>query len=437
MMNRLAWLVVLLGGSTLLAADRPNIVWIMADDLGYGDLGCFGQKEIRTPNIDRMATEGTRFTDFYSGCTVCAPARSCLMTGQHTGHAWVRGNFGASGGRVPLRAEDVTVAEVLKQAGYATGIVGKWGLGEPETSGIPNRQGFDFWFGYLNQRNAHSYYPPYLWRNETKIPLVGNLDEPHTQYSHDLMIGEALAFIDRCRDRPFFLYVADTIPHAMLEVPDLGPYGDRDWPEPKKRFAAMVTRMDTHVGLILKRLKELDLDEKTLVFFTSDNGAHAEGGQKTTFFNSSGPLRGMKRDLYEGGIRVPMVARWPGRIEAGRVSDQVWAMWDFLPTAAEFAGAKPPPRIDGISMAGALLGKKQADHAYLYWEFHGGGFKQALRMGDWKGIRNEKGGEIELYHLADDLGETRNVAGQHPDVVARVERYLTSARTESPEWPTQ
>lgn len=422
--------------STSAAADHPNIIFILADDLGYGDVGCYGQRQIQTPNIDRLAAEGTRFTDFYSGCTVCAPARSCLMTGQHTGHTWVRGNAGKDGKRVPLRPEDVTVAEVLKRAGYVTGIVGKWGLGEPDTTGIPNRQGFDFWFGYLNQAHAHSYYPDYLWKNQEKVVLSGNADGKREQYSHDLMTQEALGFVEQNKDRLFFLYLAYTIPHAKLEVPSDAPYSDEDWPQPEKNYAAMITRMDADVGKLMKRLKDLGLDDKTLVFFASDNGPTSEGGGKAEFFHSSGPLRGMKRDMYEGGIRVPMIARWPGRIKAGVVSRQVWAMWDFLPTAAELAGARVPANIDGISMVNVLLGKPQKDHEHLYWEFHERGFSQAVRTGDWKAIR-QNGGKLSLYNLKEDLGETRDLAEAHPDIVARIEAFLKTARTESENWPSK
>ncbi|GMU23247.1 MAG: arylsulfatase [Phycisphaerae bacterium] len=419
------------------AADQPNIIYIMADDLGYGDLGCYGQKRIKTPHIDRLAEEGTRFTQFYSGCTVCAPARSVLMTGQHTGHTWVRGNTGRSG-RVPLRPQDVTVAEVLKSAGYTTGIVGKWGLGEPDTTGIPNRQGFDFWFGYLNQAHAHSYYPDYLWRNQEKVILEGNQNGQRQQYSHDLMTREALSFVDRSKDRPFFLYLAYTIPHAKLEVPSDAPYSGESWPQPLKNFAAMITRMDADVGKLMARLKEHGIDDQTLVLFCSDNGPHMEGGGNYEFFDSNGPLRGMKRDLTEGGIRVPMIARWPGHVPAGRVSDQVWGMWDFLPTAAAAAGARAPDNIDGISMLPALLGKPQKNHDFLYWEFHEKKqLMQAVRMGDWKAIRAGLNGRMELYNLKEDLGETANVADRNPNVITRIESYLETARTDSPEWPVK
>jgi len=420
--------------------DAPNVIFILADDLGYGDLGCYGQKVIQTPQIDRLAAEGVRFTQFYSGSTVCAPARCCLMTGLHTGHAHVRGNK-----RVPLRPADVTVAEIFKRAGYTTGIVGKWGLGEPDTTGIPNRQGFDSWFGYLNQRNAHNYYPPFLWKNRQKYPLDGNRDGGRNQYSHDLFTQDALAFLERCQDRPFFLYLAYTIPHANnelgrksgdgMEVPDYGPYADRDWPTPQKGQAAMITRMDRDIGRIMARLEALGLDRRTLVMFTSDNGPHADGGVDPEFFDSNGPLRGIKRHLYEGGIRVPMIARWPGKLEEGRVSEQVWAMWDFLPTMAELVGVDPAAGLDGISMLPALLGKPQRDHEFLYWEFHERQSPQAVRMGDWKAVRTGLDGKLELFDLTKDIGERHDVAGEHPETVAKIEAYLRTARTPSEHWP--
>jgi arylsulfatase A-like enzyme len=420
--------------------DRPNVIFIMADDLGYGDLGCHGQKVIQTPQIDRLAAEGVRFTQFYSGSTVCAPARCCLMTGLHTGHAHVRGNK-----RIPLRPADVTVAEIFKRAGYTTGIVGKWGLGEPDTTGIPNRQGFDYWFGYLNQRNAHNYYPPFLWKNQRKYPLGGNRNEGRNQYSHDLFTQEALAFLERCQDQPFFLYLAYTIPHANnelgrkagdgMEVPDYGPYADRDWPTTQKGQAAMITRMDRDIGRIIARLQALGLDRRTLVMFTSDNGPHAEGGVDPEFFDSNGPLRGIKRDLYEGGIRVPMIARWPGKLKEGRVSEQVWAMWDFLPTMADLVGVKAPAGLDGISMLPALLGKPQKGHEYLYWEFHERKFNQAVRMGDFKAVRKGLDGKLKLFDLTTDIGEQHDVAGEHPETVAKIEACLKTARTPSEHWP--
>lgn len=436
-------------------ARPPNIIFILADDLGYGDLGCYGQKEIKTPNIDKMAAEGIRFTNHYAGSTVCAPSRSCLMTGQHTGHTTVRGNSGKDGRRVSLRNEDVTVAEVLKQAGYATGGIGKWGLGETGTTGVPNNQGFDYWFGYLNQRHAHNYYPEYLWRNAEKVRLrnvvkpvnpPGGVATKRVEYSHDLFTKEALDFIDRNRQRPFFLYLAYTIPHANneagrkgMEVPSLGAYADESWPEPQKGYAAMITRMDSDIGKLMAKLKKLGIDENTLVMFSSDNGPHKEGGADPSFFNSSGPLRGIKRDLYEGGIRVPLVARWPGKIKPGSESEHVSAFWDFLPTCAELAGAKPPGDIDGISMVPALLGRpgKQRKHKFLYWEFHERGSRQAVRMGSFKAVRLAPDKPMELYNLAEDVSEKHDVATQNPEIIVRITAYLKTARTESPDWPIE
>ncbi|HUV66161.1 MAG TPA: arylsulfatase, partial [Sedimentisphaerales bacterium] len=346
--------------------------------------------------------------------------------------------------------------------GYSTGIIGKWGLGEADSTGIPNRQGFDYWFGYLNQRHAHNYYPMYLWRNEEKVELknevnhvIGGQDRTpggvatkRVEYSHDLFAEEALGFVEEKKDNPFFLYLALTIPHANneagqkgMEVPSLEPYADKDWPEPQKGHAAMITRMDGDVGRLMAKLKELGLDKNTLVMFTSDNGPHKEGGADPTFFNSSGPLQAYKRALYEGGIRVPMIARWPGRIEAGSVSDHVSAFWDFLPTCCELVGVTAPEGIDGISMAATLLARsgEQREHEYLYWEFHEQGKRQAVRMGDWKGIRQnvakDPDGPIELYNLKNDIGEKNNVAVRHPGIVAKIEACMKAAHTPSENWP--
>lgn len=420
------------------SVKKPNIIFILVDDLGYGDLGCYGQEKIQTPSLDRMCREGIKFTDCYAGSTVCAPSRSVLMTGQHTGHTRVRGNKGKVGGvppqgRVPLKPEDVTVAEVLRQAGYVTGITGKWGLGEPDTTGVPNRQGFDEWLGYLNQQWAHSYYREYIWRNEEKLLLEGNLDGKHEQYTHDMFTEFALDFIRNNHQQPFFLYLAWCIPHDRLAVPSLEPYTGKDWPDDPKAYAAMVTRMDTHVGRIMALLEELAIDQKTIVFFASDNGAARrwEG-----MFDSSGPLRGNKRDMYEGGLRTPMIVRWPGVIPAGPVSEEVWYFADFLPTAAALAGIKPPPNIDGVNVLPAILGKKQnLKDRFLYWEFYERGFNQAVRWRDWKAIRMKPGTPLQLYNLAEDIGEQNDVADQHPDVVGIIEGYLETARFDSPNWP--
>jgi len=443
-------LTVIVGMPAARASDapptHPNIVFIMADDLGYGELGCYGQKTLATPNIDRLAADGLRFTDCYAGSTVCAPSRCVLMTGLHTGHCRVRGNA-----RVPLLPDDVTVAEVLKQAGYKTGIVGKWGLGEPNSTGLPNRQGFDYWFGYLNQRHAHNYYPEYLWRNEEKVPLEGNVAEggvasQRSQYSHELMTKEALGFLDRNHDGPFFLYVPFTLPHVNnertratgdgMEVPDYGIFADKDWPNPEKGRAAMIAMLDRDVGKIMDRIKDLGIDDQTIVFFTSDNGAQQEGGSKIAFFESSGPLRGYKRDLYEGGIRVPMIVRWPGTIKPGRTSDFASGFWDFLPTAANLAGVSPPKDIDGISVLPTLLGKKQEGDRFMYWEFHERGSSRAVRMGKWKAVQvGSPTAPLELYDLTSDIGEKHDLAKSHPDIVSQISNYLNSARTESKHWP--
>ncbi|UCC96941.1 MAG: arylsulfatase, partial [Phycisphaerales bacterium] len=421
---------------------KPNIIFILADDLGYGDLGCYGQERIQTPNIDRMAAEGMRFTDHYAGSTVCAPSRCSLMTGVHTGHTYVRGNREMKPmGQLPLRPDTVTIPRLLKKAGYATALTGKWGLGGPGSTGTPNRQGFDYFFGYLCQRHAHNYYPEFLFRNEERVPLVGNkVAEPRAdgagvaferaQYSHDLIAAEALEFIKKNKDKPFFLYLAATLPHANneagkngMEVPDYGIYRHRSWPEPQKGHAAMISRLDRDVGRVMETLKKLGIDEKTLILFTSDNGPHREGGADPEFFDSNGPLRGYKRDLYEGGVRVPLIARWPGRIKAGAVSHHVCAFWDFMPTFAELAGIDGLGPIDGISMLPTLLGRpgRQRQHEFLYWEFHEKGSKQAVRMGDWKAVRFGAEGELELYNLKEDIGEKRNLARRNPEIVARIE----------------
>ena len=454
---------LLLGQSLLHAATRPpNILFILADDLGYGDLGCYGQKQILTPNLDRMAAEGIRFTQVYAGSTVCAPSRCVLMTGLHTGHCWIRGNSGIvrdqSGrlrrARISLRPEDRTVAEWLKRAGYVTGLIGKWGLGEPGTTGIPTRQGFDEFFGYLNQHHAHNYYPSYLWWNETKIRLRnvvpnedaqgGGVATVRLDYSHDLFIEQALRFIERHHKRPFFLYLALTIPHANneagshgMEVPDLGPYADRPWPEPEKGRAAMITRMDRDIGRILQLLRKLGIERQTIVFFSSDNGPHKEGGTNPEFFDSNGPLRGIKRDLYEGGIRVPMIVWWPGTIRPGQVSDFVWWFADFFPTASELAGLEPPPGLDGLSIVPLLRGHpdQQPPHKYLIWEFYERQGARAVRFGDWKAVIRPWNGPVELYNLRTDPCETHNVASRHPDLVQAALRILEESHRPNPHWP--
>lgn len=454
------WLLVL--GSSGLAADKadrpPNIVFILADDLGYAELGCYAQKKIKTPNLDRMAGEGMRFTQFYCGNAVCAPSRCVLMTGKHAGHAYIRNNSEVQPeGQRPIPADSVTIAKLLKAKGYATGATGKWGLGPPGSEGDPNKQGFDLFFGYNCQRHAHSYYPTYLWRNDKKVTLEGNDGRVKgTQYSHDLIEAEALRFIKDNKERPFFLYVPFTIPHVALQVPEdslreyLGKWDDPPYKggkgylphdHPRAAYAAMVSRLDRSVGRIFDLLKELKLDEQTIVFFSSDNGPVYDhvGGSDSEFFESAGPLRGFKGSLYEGGIRIPFIARWPGKIKAGGTSDLPGAFCDVLPTLGALGGSEPPKDIDGLSLLPTLLAKgEQKKHEFLYWEFPAYGGQQAVRLGDWKGVRQDlfKGKtEIQLYNLAEDIGEKRDVAGQHPDMVARIAKIMAESHTPSELFP--
>ena len=430
-------------------AAPPNIVFVLADDLGYGDLGCYGQQLIATPNLDRLAAQGMRFTQFYAGSPVCAPSRNVLLTGQHTGHTLIRGNA-----KISLRPEDITVAEVLKEAGYATGAFGKWGVGEEGSTGTPNRKGFDDFFGYVDQTMAHNYYPTFLVRNESRVPLPNVVphEGPYGQgvatkkvvYSDDPIVAAMLAFVDRNREHPFFLYFPSTLPHANdeakdegMEIPSLGRYADKPWPAPEKAKAAMITRLDDDVGRLLAKLDELGLAGNTIFIFASDNGPHAEGGVDPAFFRSGGPLRGIKRDVYEGGIRVPLIVRWPGHVAAGSVSDHVAYFGDFMATAAAIAGVKPPPGVDSTSFLPTLLGRTadQAQDPYLYWEFYEGRSSQAVRLGDWKGVRIPMlTGEIELYDLRTDIGEQHDVAAAHPDVVARIRQIMAEAHVPSPLW---
>ena len=438
--------------------DRPpNIIIILADDLGYGDLGCYGQKVTQTPKLDHMAADGLKFTQFYAGSTVCAPSRCVLMTGLHTGHARVRGN--GSDAQSSLTDKDVTVASMLKRAGYATALCGKWGLGAavPGNQGLPNDQGFDFFYGYLSQVHAHNYYPDFLWRNKEREELQNVLKaKPHSlrsistkkvQYSPDLVRDEALKFVKEHRDQPFFLYWATTIPHANNElkyatgngeeVPDLGIYADRPWSEQDKGQAAIITRLDSDVGRLFDLLRDLSIDDNTLVLFTSDNGSQHEGGQNTKHFDPSGPLRGFKRDLYEGGIRVPLIARWPGKVPAGTVSDHISYFGDVFATLAELTKQPSPQKLDSISILPTLEGQpaKQKEHDYLYWEFYEQGTKQAVRAKNWKAIRMPMiTGKTELYDLATDIGETKDVAGKHPDVVKRLEHLMDESHVPDPNW---
>jgi len=450
-------------------SPRPNIILIVADDLGYGDLGAYGQDRIRTPNLDRMAEEGLLFTQFYSGSTVCAPSRSVLMTGQHTGRTPIRGNEEVLPiGQQPLPDTSVTIAEVLQEAGYATGAFGKWGLGAPGSEGVPHRQGFDQFYGYIGQRRAHFYWPEFLFESDRdslrRVPLAGNRvndtstpDFPHPgsgpplergTYSHDAIMERALSFIDAQSraDAPFFAYLPVTIPHASVVAPDsaFAPYLDADGtsifdetpfpgdhyteqPRPKAAYAAMVTHLDRGVGRILDRLEARGVAENTLVLFTSDNGPHGEGGYQPEYFDSNGPLRGMKRDLYEGGIRVPHLAWWPGRVEAGTTTDLPSYFGDYMQTFADLAGTSAPAATQSISFAPTLLGEtaRQATHDYLYWEFQGA---QAVRQGRWKAVRDSIGGGTpELYDLDADSAESTDVAGQHPDIVERMRGLMDEA----------
>lgn len=447
---------------------NPNIVWILADDLGYGDLGSYGQERIKTPHLDRMAAEGMRFTDAYAGFTVCAPSRSVLMTGQHTGHTRVRRN-----GTKGLLDEDVTVAELLHESGYSTALVGKWGLGMEDSPGAPWRQGFDHFFGYLSQGHAHNFYPEFLMRNAERVPLENVVERSkrydgmsgvaieRVDYSHDLLVDEALGWVRSRAEGPFFLYLALTIPHANneagrrdgggdpgianvvgdlgdhrerigMEVPDAGEYADTDWPGPQKGTAAMITRMDADIGRVFATLSDLGIDDRTIVFFSSDNGPHAEGGNDPHFFDSNGPLQGYKRSLHDGGIRVPMIVRWPDKVPAGSVSDLPWYFADFLPTVAELVGFEAPAGIDGRSVLPTLLGDAEdQDDRFLYW---GGtpGRAEAVRWGYWKAVREGPDQPLELFDLRTDLAEEQDVADENPGVVDTVLEFMDGALTELP-----
>ncbi|MEX2428816.1 MAG: arylsulfatase [Bacteroidales bacterium] len=443
-------------------ATQPNIVYILADDLGYGDLSCYGQELFSTPNIDNMAENGMKFTQHYSGSTVCAPSRSSLLTGQHTGHTYIRGNKEIMPeGQHPLEAEAYTLAEALQDAGYVTGLFGKWGLGYPGSEGDPNFQGFDEFFGYNCQRLAHHYYPYHLWDNQEKIMLEGNEGFQTKQYGPEVIHAEAMKFLENNKDKPFFLFYPSLIPHAEMFAPEeymekyrgkfgpensyegvddgedyrKGPYGSQ--PESHAATAAMIDYLDMQVGEIVTRLKELGIYDNTLIIFVSDNGPHREGGADPDYFDSNGPLRGYKRDLYEGGIRVPMIAVWNGKIAAGSETDHISAFWDVYPTFAEITGAKTPENIDGISFLPTLLGieDKQKKHEYMYWEFHERGGRQAVRKGNWKLVKydvlDSEKTTTELYNLETDLGEENNVAEQYPEILKELLEIMENARTES------
>ena len=441
---------------------QPNIVYILADDLGYGDLGCYGQKIIKTPNIDKLASRGMLFTQHYSGSTVSAPSRSSLMTGLHTGHTYIRGNKEVRPeGQQPLPADIYTMAEMFKDAGYTTGAFGKWGLGFPGSEGDPNNQGFDTFFGYNCQRLGHHYYPDFLNDNQGKFMLEGNQGLNKGQYAPDIIQQRTLQFIRDNAGKPFFLYVPSIIPHAEIFAPDDsilalykgkikdtkpyrgvdsgknykdGSYGSSQFP--RTTFAAMITRLDMHVGQIVAELKRLGLDNNTLIIFTSDNGPHQEAGADPDFFNSYGPLRGYKRDLFEGGIRVPLIATWPGKIKAGTSSDHISAFWDMMPTFKALTGSKSKFKTDGISMLPTLLGeKKQKEHKYLYWEFHEKGGRIAVRKGNWKGVKldfaKNPNAPMLLFDLSKDLREENNIADKYPEIVADLEKIMKKSHVES------
>ena len=439
----------------------PNIIYILADDLGYGDIGVYGQTLFETPNLDRLAKGGMQFLQHYSGSTVCAPSRSALMTGQHTGHTFIRGNSERgftleNEGQYPLASEELTIAEVLKEAGYRTAAFGKWGLGYPGSEGAPNSQGFDQFYGYNCQRVAHNYYPTHLWDNQLKEYLKGNDGNTAQTYAPELIHQKALSFLEENKDAPFFMFYPSVIPHAELVAPEeyMVKYRGKFLPEKKHvnakkkdgysvsgynsqveshaAFAAMVNILDDQVGEIMDKVHELGIAENTLIIFTSDNGPHKEGGADPDYFDSNGPLKGYKRDLYEGGIRVPMMAYWPSKIQPGSTSNHPSAFWDFFPTAIEIAGVKKKfAGIDGISFLPTLVGKEQKSHPYLYWEFLERGGRQAVLMNQWKGIRlnmaKNPDAPIELYRLTDDIGEENNLAQEYPQIVKKMDRLMKEA----------
>lgn len=430
--------------------SRPNIILIVADDLGYGDLGSYGQEIIKTPRLDALASEGLRFKRFYAGSTVCAPSRCVLMTGQHTGHCHIRGN-----GPHPLLPGTETIASILQKQGYKTAGIGKWGLGLENTTGNPLAQGFDDFFGYLHQGHAHNYYPTFLILNNQRIPLANVVPDAKSsgagvasekiQYSHDLFIESALSYINLNQNNPFFLYLPLTIPHANneagkegMEVPEYGIYSDEDWPEPQKGLAAMITRLDSDIGRIIDQLDTLGLEENTIVLFTSDNGPHREGGNDPDFFNSNGPLRGIKRDLYEGGIRVPLIARWPGVIPAGMVTDHISGFQDILPTLADITDSQDntPNFIDGISFLPTLLNRTdlQQKHSHLYWEFHEQGGKSAVLQDNWKAIYLAGKNRLELYNLKSDPAESKDISGGNLTKTMELRALMESSTTPSEIW---
>lgn len=449
--------------TSLNAQQKPNVVFIITDDLGYGDLSCYGQEKFQTPNIDRLALNGIRFTRSYSGTTVSAPSRASLMTGLHTGNTPIRGNREIKPeGQAPLPAETYTLFQLFKDAGYATGAFGKWGLGYPGSVGEPTRQGIDHFFGYNCQRMAHNYYPPYLWDNDRKVELPENKDGKLGTYSQNLIQKETLKFIEQQKSNPFFLFIPMVLPHAELIVPEdsiirqfrgkfeetpykgVDPYtaltrgGYKSQEHPRATHAAMVTRIDIYVGQIIDKLKEAGVYENTLIIFTSDNGPHREGGADPDFFNSNGIYRGYKRDLYEGGIRVPSIISWQGKITPGKESDFAFAFWDYMPTFAELLRIDSPENTNGISILPTLLDKKgQADRNYFYFEFQELGGRQAVIKDNWKLLHLDirKGGSYELYNLASDPSENHNLIDLFPRKAAELKKIMKEARTDDPDWP--
>lgn len=450
--------LLLLAGSVLVPAlqamptskaKQPNIIYIMADDLGYGDLSCYGQQRFQTPHIDKMAGEGMRFLRHYAGSTVSAPSRAALMTGYHTGHSPIRGNREVQPeGQMPIPAAIPTVANLLQDAGYTTGCIGKWGLGYPGSEGDPNNKGFDYFFGYNCQREAHHFYPDHLWRNQERINYPeNNTAQKSGSFSHDLFAEEALQFITKNAEKPFFLYLTFTMPHADLDVPEnsLAPFRGRfeevsfkggsylKQDTPAAAFAGMMTRLDGDVGRIIALVRSLGIAENTLIIFTSDNGPHQEGGHRPAYFNSNGGLRGIKRDMYEGGIRIPFIAWWPGAIEAGSLNNHVCAFWDFLPTACDLARIKTPKGKDGISYLPGLLGKKQKAHPFLYWEFDEGTPKRALLENPFKLVRlgqpNQPSYRLELFNIEKDPSESTDLAASMPQRVKEMEKKMAEVRT--------
>lgn len=437
------WLCLLALVRLASSAERPNIIYILSDDLAQGDLGCYGQKLIKTPHLDRLAREGTRYTQAYCGTTVCAPSRASLLTGLHTGHSPIRANWeiAPGEGQLPLPDGIVTVASLLREAGYSTACVGKWGMGMFDTTGSPLKCGFEHFFGYNCQRHAHSYFPEYLYNNAERFELAGNDGKAVGKtYAQEVIERDAERWLRANAKQPFFLFYAITLPHGRHEIDELGEYAQTDWTPQQKAYAAQVTRLDADVGRLLALLKELQIDNNTLVMISGDNGSSfdekSEVGRR---FDQSmgGKLRGFKRTMYEGGLRQAALARWPGVVPAGQVRDEPWAFWDFLPTAVELSGAKLPAGFatDGHSLAGFLRGGPAPQRDYFYWELHEAAFIQAVRFGDWKAVRNGPGKPLELYDLKSDAGEQRDVAAQQPERVAQAEELLKSARRDDPNWP--